>query len=168
MPRLPSTFALAGWLGFVATSGLMLAASDLSFSRPATDALAAAELTIAATFALALACVNGNRRDGRALGERLGLAAFGSIALVAAVASVCGLQAFPAGTAPGPFWALLVLGALTIGFDRVVTEERSKDDGAAFEAGIAAIARAMARQTHLYPLRPDRRAGGQGSEGPSR
>lgn len=168
MPRLPSTFALAGWLGFVATSGLMLAASDPSLGRPATDALAAAELVTAATLALALACVNGRRRDRRALGERLGLAAFASIALVAAVASVSGLQAFPAGTAPGPFWTFLVLGVLAIGFDRVVTEERLEDDGAAFEAGITAIAEAMARQTHRYPLRPDRRTASQGSEGPVR
>ena len=52
---------------------------------------------------------------------------------------------------------LLAASGLAIAVDRLITIEEDEDDLPAFEAGFAAIAEAMARQTRLYtPPRDDR------------
>lgn len=181
MPRLPSTFALSGWLGFVASSAVMLAIRHSPFggaanvpapalsstSLSADGPLISADLAVGVLLVTSLVFLHGKRPRRRSAGERLGLVALGSIAVLALVAAAGGWHPFPAGHTTAPFWTFLVIAALAIAFDRLVAEEPGEDDGDAFEAGVKCIAEAMARQTRLYAPRALREQGGRRGEEPS-
>lgn len=164
MQRIASTFALAGWMGFAAISGLAAAARLAGLSLPealsawpgpavlasGTSVAALGSVPIAVLLGAALVCLHGAKPGRRRLGERLGLAALGTIGLLAAVAALGGVPVFPVVENDAAFWMLLVSGVLAVGFDHFVTEDADADDEANFHAGIALIAAGMARQTELY------------------
>jgi hypothetical protein len=164
MRRLPSTLTLASWMGFLAVSAAMridgasaalAQAADASLEMDFTSSfIHISHLVLPGLVLLVLAFVPGTalyflneaRIDRRHLGEGIGC---GALALVALLALVPGTAIFNVDTDSAGFWALLLCSVLAIGFDRLVTDE-APDDEEEFRAGIAFIAHAMARQTHLH------------------
>ena len=170
MLRLPTTLALAPWLGFLLLSAALSAAGSVDQALQGTPTplfridpsvlmhqagLAPILLLVAAgLIAGALFFLHEPRIDRRALGEGLG---YGGLGLVALVASGSGAGVFSIDVSGGAFWALLGAAAAAIAFDHLVADE-APDDEEEFRAGIEAIAQAMARQTYLHtePHGPDR------------
>lgn len=184
MNRLPSTVALAIWLGYALTSAVLPTLPDMvatmipvlagegggmgsaALAVPHLLLTLAAEgaplLLAAGLLGVAVCFIHAARPARRRHGEWLGLAGLGLLAIVAASPWRLSFGLAAAEGSPELFWALLVLSAAAILFDRLVSTE-DEDDAAAFEAGILAIARGMARQTHAYAERSLRDA-----EGPNR
>jgi hypothetical protein len=171
MQRLLTTVTLAAWSGYGAVSAAThgveafasaragMAGAPLSAWLPrfvVDEAIATSFLAVAGLFGAALFLLHaaGGRR-AVAAAERLSLCA---LALV-------GLMLF-AGTGPvaGPpvsavtLILLLAASVAALALDRLITpDEEEAFDLDTFEAGIAAVAEAMARQTRLYtPQRDDR------------
>ena len=174
MRRLPSTLALASWMGFLAVSATMRLAGTSETLLVHADALRQLRLAdpstlfsrldltslllfgIASMLGCALYLLNEARTDRRYIGEGIGFCALG---LVAVMAVAPGTTVFSVDTGSAGFWGLLICSLVAIGFDRLITDE-APDDEEEFRAGMAFIAQAMARQTHLYsgPERPDSKA----------
>ena len=158
MRRLPTTLALGAWIGFLAVEVFQRASGlgdILRQSRAVVEATAVLTRIDLPTFLMLLAgallasglrFLSEERIDRRQIGERLGMAGLGVLALLA---SVPGLDATaPLGASLG-FWAALAASVAFLAFDHCITDE-SPDDEAEFRAGIAVIAAAMAQQTRLY------------------
>lgn len=171
MQRLLTTVTLSAWLGYCAVSAYTLSAEAFAVMRDGSGTGAApAWLStfvgdeVGATSFLALAGLFGaalyllhvtQGRRAVAAAEKLSLGALGLTGLLLLVG---------AGAVAGPSVSttvlLLLASASALLVDRLITvDEEEEVDLDAFDAGLAAVAEAMARQTRLYTPQYDERAG---------
>lgn len=164
MQRLLTTVTLAAWFGYCAVSALThgfaafvtaragMAAGTMSDWLPSfvvDEAIATSFLAIAGLFGAALFLLHVTKgRRAVLIAERLSLGAL----------CLAGLMLF-AGSGPvaGPTVSTMTLALILaasgamLALDRLITtQEEEEIDLESFEAGIAAVAEAMARQTRLY------------------
>ncbi|BDA84484.1 hypothetical protein Sa4125_20260 [Aureimonas sp. SA4125] len=164
MPRMMTTVTLACWLGycavasltsgFAALDGAMGSSLPMSFLAPSSLPAsfvgdvsgAAALLAVAALLAFALFTLHAEKdRQAIARAEWLGIGGL----VLATVAILTGAgHSHPVSDSTAI--ALLAVSIMAIAVDRLITVEEEEEDKEAFEAGIAAISQAMARQTQLY------------------
>jgi hypothetical protein len=169
MQRLLTTVTCAAWLGYCAVAAFRHGAAMLVAAREGLDtrsmpsalssfatheAVATGFLAIAGLFGAALFLVH-VRQGRRAVvaAERLSLAALAASGL---------MLWFGAGPVGGPpmttatLVLVLMASALALALDRLIAVDEEEDSNLeSFEAGIAAVAEAMARQTRLYTPQHD-------------
>ena len=159
MQRLWTTVTMAAWLGYCAVEAFMRGSSAFAgaIAGPppgsaaswmteivAQEVVASVLLAIAGALAAAIFLLHA-RSGRRATAEWLGMSALALATLV--LVSTAGPG--PEGAASMVFM-MLAASVLAVAIDRLITVEEDEDDLASFEAGIAAVAQAMARQTRLY------------------